>query len=141
MKQINMGFGKTPPRPNQDESIIKSQIIRYLYLCPEFFGWVTTNGGIWDPTRKIFRTRNGIGMINGIADICGIWNGSGLQLEIKTRYGKLSEAQVRFLNQFRTKGGVSAVLRSIEDAELLVAALRKSGTIPSSLTKDFMGEK
>ena len=120
--------------PPQKESVIKAHIYQFLSLQLEFFGWVETSTGIWDPKTARFRKRNGTGMRCGVADLVGIWNGRGLALEIKTSKGRLSDMQIIFLSEFQRHGGVSAVLRSLADADLLIDALRFKQPLPTKLT-------
>ena len=109
-----------------NESALKKHIFTLLSYHKEFFGWVETTTGSWDPKKKCFRTRLGTGMRRGVADVMGLWLGRGLALEIKTDKGRLSDAQILFLNDFRKAGGIAAVLRSLVDTELLVQALRQN---------------
>lgn len=106
------------------ESVIKKHIFTLLAYQEEFFGWVETSTGIWDGKKNRFRARTGTGMRCGVADIVGIWQGRGIALEIKTPKGRLTDSQKIFLSDFRKRGGISVVLKSIEDADLLIRELR-----------------
>lgn len=108
----------------QPESAIKREVFKYLSLCPEFYGWVETTGGIYDPTTKRFRARTGTGMRVGVSDIMGIWNGQGLAVEVKTKSGKVSEAQSKFMAEFVAKGGLAVVVRSLDQIVDWVTAMR-----------------
>lgn len=107
----------------QPESIIKRHVFEYLCMCPEFFGWVQPNGGVYDPTRKAFRRLSG-GQRKGVSDIIGLWNGQGLAVEIKTPTGRLSPEQKLFQSQFIEAGGLALVVRSVSEAVDWVAAMR-----------------
>lgn len=106
------------------ESIVKKHIFTLLSLQEEFFGWVETTTGIWDPKTERFRKRSGTGMRCGVADIVGIWCGRGIALEIKTEKGRLTDGQIIFLADFKNNGGIAAVLRSLKDTDLLLEELR-----------------
>jgi hypothetical protein len=108
----------------QPESIIKKAVYTYLSLCPEFFGWVETTGGIFDPVSKKFRKRTGTGMRVGTSDIIGIWNGQGIAVEVKTKRGRLTEAQELFQAQFIAKGGLAVTVRSMDEIIDWVRAMR-----------------
>jgi len=52
----------------------------------------------------------------GVSDIIGVLpGGRALAIEVKTRKGKLSEHQERFLERFRSAGGLAFVARSPGD--------------------------
>ena len=51
----------------------------------------------------------------GVSDILGCYQGRMLAIEIKTASGKLSDHQVRFLQNINDEGGIGFVARSIDD--------------------------
>lgn len=61
------------------------------------------------------------GLCVGSSDIIGITsNGQFLAVEVKSKLGRVSEDQQRFIDAIRRKGGIAGVARSVEDAlELL----------------------
>jgi hypothetical protein len=91
------------------ESQVKAAIMEWLSLQKNCFAWVNTSTGIYDPTKKVFRRRTGTGMINGVADILGIWRGIPLAIEVKRPGGKLSPKQKDFLERFACQGGIAIV--------------------------------
>lgn len=113
-----------PVSRTQPESLLKNQIFHYLSLQPEFFGFYVTQGGVYDEKRGIFRNRRGAGMRLGVSDIIGVFNGTAVALEIKTKTGVVSEHQKRFMEQFIAHGGLAAVLRSVDEAVDWVKAIR-----------------
>ena len=62
----------------------------------------------------------------GSADLVGLVIGTGqfIACEIKTPVGRLSLEQKAWLGYVRKVGGIAEVLRSVEEAEKLVARLR-----------------
>lgn len=76
--------------------------------------------------------RYGLGV--GSADLVGLVKDTGqfIAVEIKTPVGRLSEEQKAWLQTIRNLGGRALVLRTVEEAEALVAELC-GGTCP--LTK------
>lgn len=70
------------------------------------------NTGV-DTTKGV---RYGLGQ--GGADLVGVLGPDGrmVALEVKTFNGKLSHAQSCWLESVRKKGGIAAVVRSVEDA-------------------------
>lgn len=55
----------------------------------------------------------------GLPDIMAIKDGKAYGLEVKAKYGKLSEFQEEIKNKFHKAGAVYCVVRSIEDVERL----------------------
>ena len=78
-------------------------------------------------TRAIRQCLNGLGCWHwkhwsgpmthpkGISDIIGIWETRFLAIEIKTKKGRVSEHQEKFLEHVRRNGGIAFVARSIDD--------------------------
>ncbi len=96
------------------ESAIKGEIMQWLAL-QKIFAWVNTSTGIYDPTRGCFRKLNGRGQRKGTSDVLGIYKGRPLAIEIKRPGGKPTDDQVRFIEDFKTHGGIAFVATSIED--------------------------
>ena len=61
------------------------------------------------------------GLPVGFSDLFGI-NNEGLftAIEVKTQSGKVSEAQFRFLEHIRARGGLAGVARSVDAAVSIV---------------------
>jgi hypothetical protein len=85
--------------PAQSEAEI-TRAIRYLLKSQ----------GIWH-----FKLHQGLGSTPGIPDICGIWKGRALFIEIKTTKGKLSDKQEQKINEINRAGGLAFVARGIDD--------------------------
>jgi len=78
-------------------------------------------------TRAIRQTLEGLGCAHfkhwsgpmthpkGIADILGIWEGRPLAIEVKTKKGRVTDHQRKFLDCVRRNGGIAFVARSIDD--------------------------
>ena len=57
------------------------------------------------------------GLCKGSADIIGIAPGGRfLAVEVKTKTGRVSPDQTRFIEHVKAKGGVAGVARSVQDA-------------------------
>ncbi len=82
---------------------LTKQILDYLKYIPE------------SSFKKI---RGSIGM-RGLLDIIGCWRGQYIELEIKTRRGKLKQHQLQRILQIRKAGGLAGMVRSIEDVEAI----------------------
>ena len=78
--------------------------------------WRQNNGGVFDPSKKVFRRNSST---PGISDILGYHRKTGVILaaEVKAGKDKLSEYQKRFLEGIEKSGGVAMVIRTMEDIE------------------------
>lgn len=66
---------------------------------------------------RMFRT----GLCTGGSDIIGIApNGAFLAVEVKTKTGRVSPEQQRFIDAVNKAGGIAGVARSVEDALELI---------------------
>jgi len=61
---------------------------------------------------KVFQT---LGSTPGCPDILGIYKGRMLGIEVKTKSGKLTERQERFIEWINFEGGIAFVAKSVED--------------------------
>lgn len=107
-----MGKTKTP------EGAIKSAIMEYLFMLKHCMVWVNASVGIYDPVRKTFRKNNSKYQRNGVPDILGIYRGVPLAIEVKTKSGKVSKDQHKFLDEFQAHGGLAFVARSVDEVVL-----------------------
>lgn len=96
------------------ESVIQTAILQYLRLKGHF-AWANKTMGTYDP--KIGRFRANTTML-GVPDIIGFHkdkNGQVFFIEVKTKQGKLSEHQARFLETAGEYRVTSFVARSVDD--------------------------
>lgn len=80
------------------------------------YAWRANTTGVWDETKKCFRTFHGL---RGVADILGCLrpNGRLLAVECKAGKGRLSREQEAFLAGVQAAGGLAVVARSLADLE------------------------
>lgn len=98
-------------KPSRSNALTQ-QILYYLRL-KKCKAWRNNNGGIWDPTKKIFRANSST---PGISDIAGILpGGRALYIEVKVGKDKLSPDQVEFLDDVNKMGGLAFEARSVDD--------------------------
>lgn len=65
------------------------------------------------------------GLCVGSADLIGVGPGGRfLALEVKTTTGTVTEEQRMFLELVRSKGGIAAVVRSVDEALAVIEAAR-----------------
>ena len=95
------------------ESAIKKAIMDYLATRPNTFAFRVSTTGIPDTSLPGGFRKN---LMVGVSDIIGVKNGKFFALEVKTRDGKLTEHQERFLKRVDKAGGYGAVVRCVEDA-------------------------
>lgn len=94
---------------------LTKQALRALDL-KGFHVWRQNNGGVFDPTKKVFRKNSST---PGISDIIGFNRKTGqfVACEIKAGKDKLSEYQIEFLENVKQSGGIALVIRGTDDVE------------------------
>lgn len=104
--------------PKLTANVLTQQTLRVLGL-KGYFAWRNNNGGVYDPTKKVFRANS---TIKGVPDILGYCKKTGrfLCIEIKAGKDKLSREQAGFLLSVSDAGGISYIIRSTDDIEKLV---------------------
>lgn len=103
----------------QKESLIKKQILDYLLKCSTWniIAWNNPNNAVYDPRLKMFRKNKSKHSMNGVSDIIGICNGHPLFIEVKTKVGKPSDDQTRFLNLMKDHKAIAFVARDVSDID------------------------
>lgn len=97
----------------QSANSLTDSIVNYLNLRGHFV-WRQNNGGVFDPTKKIFRKNPK--QKKGVTDVCGIHKfGYGLYVEVKVGNDRLSDDQIIFREEIRKRGGIWIEARSIDD--------------------------
>lgn len=98
-----------------NESQVIKSILEYL-AAKKIMAWRSNNGGVYDPTKGVFRIFRGL---KGVSDILGCLRPSGrlLAIECKTDVGVIRPDQEEFLDTINMLGGLGFVARSIGDVE------------------------
>jgi hypothetical protein len=104
------------------EQIIKLQISGYLRHIPGLVFWWNQSQGVYDAKRGIYRKRKGAYERSGVSDIVGCWNGKFLAIEVKSKVGKPTEEQSRFLEDIVSHGGIAFIANSVEQVEERMAS-------------------
>lgn len=99
------------------ESALQDEIRLALGRVPGLVLWRNNCG--FDADRKV---RYGVGSPGG-ADLIGLYRGRFLAVEIKTPTGRQSNEQRTFQALVEAKGGVYAILRSVDEALAWVGTL------------------
>ncbi len=112
-------------RVSLKEADVLTACLDYLRL-KGVLAWRSNNTGIFDPSRKCFRSFRGL---KGVADILGILprkschegrpslQGVFLAVECKGGRGSLSPDQEWFLEEVTRRGGVAFCVRSVRELE------------------------
>ena len=94
----------------------ESEILRACLDCLKLRGvyaWRNNTTGVYDPTRKCFRTFNSL---RGVGDILGILDdGRFMSIECKRAGKKPTPDQVAFMAEVNRRGGLAFVARSVDD--------------------------
>jgi hypothetical protein len=108
------GKPSTTKAPSPANSLTKA-VIELLQLRG-FTAWRQNNGGVWDPTRQVFRANSST---PGISDVLGYHriNGRFAAVEIKIGSDKLSAAQAAFLADVIAAGGFGCEGRSLDQVD------------------------
>ena len=109
--------------PKQNTSLLTKEAVRILLLSG-FEAWRQNNGGVYDPTRKVFRANSST---PGISDVLGFHKQTGViaAVEIKNGKDKLSEYQKRFLDAVGNAGGYSFVIKTVDDLTEMAKLLKR----------------
>jgi hypothetical protein len=105
---------KTAPKLSPTNELTKA-VIQLLQLRG-FFVWRQNNGGVWDPTRQVFRANSST---PGISDVLGYHLATGriAAVEVKAGKDKLRPDQISFLAGIRAAGGFACCGRDVAQVE------------------------
>ena len=103
------------------EKMIENQILSWLKVKGIWATKIKTVG-TYDQKLGRFRTPSPW-YRRGVADILCCYNGRFIGLEVKTPIGRLSMHQKEFLRDIQAAGGVAAVVRCVEDVEIIFRGL------------------
>jgi hypothetical protein len=105
---------KTVLKPISANALTKAAI--HYFSAKGFECWRQNSAGLYDPTKKVFRSNS---TKKGISDIIGFHKHTSqfLACEIKIGKDKLRPEQTEFLRQVEKAGGVALVIHSVDDLE------------------------
>ena len=106
-----------------DEDRLQIAVARFLDVSlPEGAVWFAVpNGGSRNPIEAAKMKR--MGTRPGIPDICIIWRGRSIFIELKTPKGRTSPAQEAVMSALTMAGAVVNVCRSLEDVQGFLATI------------------
>lgn len=108
------------------ESQLQDAVRLELGKCREAVFW-RNNCGVAE-MRGGFKVRFGVGSPGG-SDLIGVFRGRAIFVEIKTPTGRQSPEQKTFEQLVRGKGGIYAIVRSVDEARALLEQL--SAQVPT----------
>ncbi|GAA3940573.1 VRR-NUC domain-containing protein [Hymenobacter algoricola] len=107
---------KARKKPDTSGAASLTKAALALLALHGFTMWRQNNGGVWDPTRQLFRAGSST---PGISDTLGYHRVTGRFCAVEIKYGKdtLSKPQTAFLAEVRRAGGFACCCRSIDQLE------------------------
>ena len=115
------------------EKEIESSILDYMNLQNGCFAFKINTAGIWDPSKKVYRTNKNRHIHNGTSDILGVYQGRFFAIEVKrpktdtNQKTQASKNQKAFLEKVSACGGCGYVARSVDDAREILLDLEHVG--------------
>lgn len=106
------------------EQLIETQILGWL-RWKAIFAWKVKTTATYDPRIGAYRKCHPY-YLKGVSDILGIYKGKPLAIEVKAPKGRVSVEQKLFQQQFIENGGLSFVVRNIEELELQLKIVDQS---------------
>ncbi len=98
-------------------NVLTKQVVVFL-MASGFHVWRQNNGGVFDPTKKVFRRNSST---PGISDILGYEKKTGKILAVEIKVGKdtLKPHQKEFLAGVDKAGGYAFVVRTLDDIKII----------------------
>lgn len=104
------------------EGQVKKAILEYLRFIPNCCVFPIVTAGVFDPTRKLFRTNKIMRL--GTPDILLCIDGYFVAIEVKAPKGRLSPHQDLVLKDIEQAKGFALVARSVDD---VIEFMKKNG--------------
>lgn len=97
------------------EKHLQTLLLNYL-RSKSIFCWTNQTTGIFDKTKGIYRKNKSRHFVKGVSDILGVLpDGKFLAIEVKSKTGRASVEQLRFINTINSQNGIAFIARSIDD--------------------------
>jgi len=100
----------------QSERAIETHILTFLHY-QKVWAFKLHRMGTFDSKKGVYRANKSAFYIKGIPDICGVFKGRPLFIEVKSKKGRLSPEQIEFGERAQKEGAIWFVARSVEDVE------------------------
>jgi len=112
-----------PRKRGRAEHTLQCAVVQYLRLaCPDGLVFAVPNGG--HRSKRVGADLRREGLLAGVPDLCLIWRGRSLFIELKTPLGGLSKTQRAVHRALVAAGAEVMVCRSLDQVE---ASLREAG--------------
>jgi len=96
------------------EKQIENNILMFLREIG-IIAWKNQTVGIYDAKAKAYRKSNNVFHRKGVSDILGILpDGRFLAIEVKSKVGRPSPEQLKFISDIQSKNGIAFISRSVE---------------------------
>lgn len=114
------------------EKPIEKQILTWLNYQQGVMAFKVNTVGIYDAKRAIYRKNKNPFVHLGTSDIIGLCDGIFFCIEVKTvkTLTRVTDEQIRFINQVKSRGGYGIVATDLSHAELLIASIREQRVKP-----------
>ena len=99
----------------QEETNIKDAIFDYLKV-KKILCWNINNSAPYSEAKKTY-LRPYRHSRSGVADICGIYQGRPLFIEVKKSNGVIADNQHEFKRDVEDEGGIHIFARSVDDVQ------------------------
>jgi len=110
-------IGRQIARRRHDEEDLQKAVCHFLSLAlpPDALYFAVPNGGLRSP--KVAARLRATGTRAGVPDLCVIFRGHALFLELKAAHGTMSAAQKEMARRLVYCGADVMLIRSLEDCE------------------------
>lgn len=109
---------KKTPGLKLTEKQIEKAILDFLSTIKGCKAWKNQTTGVFDPSKKTFRTLKGRYSGKGSADILACIGGHFVAIEVKKPTGSVvSLHQYKFLEEIRHAGGIAFIAKSVDDVK------------------------
>ena len=109
------------------EKDIENLILEYLSYLPDGFFWKNNSTGIYDAVKGTFRNNKNPWIINGVADILGVYKGKFVAIEVKRPGGITSDDQQIFIDRIIKEGGLAGVATNLYEVNDILGVKNARG--------------
>ena len=105
-----------PSHHGPTEQMIQAAVCNHLLWrqAPGLVWFHCPNGGYRTATEA--RIMKGLGVKAGVADLILVHDGRFYALELKTKTGKATESQLKFITHWQLAGGIGYIAHGLDDA-------------------------
>ena len=109
------------------EASVLTACLKYLTQVAGVLAWRSNNAGVYDPTRKCFRSFRGL---KGVSDILGVLaDGRLLAVECKRPGEQPTAEQQAFLDAVNQRGGLAVCVHGVGELVDGLATLQEATSV------------